>query len=202
MTHRRGPQQSALPRNAHRWPWGSVIAIGALLIIDVGMSYVTFAPVQVLGLRATAANWSLGSALIGIPSIGTYLLVALTRTWRRGVILVCTAALHVCLYYVLDRQCDTGACMRLPLSLYFAAFWGLIGTLALPVAARRLARRASARECQPTCAKCGYDLRGLTIARCPECGEPFHPALLTTAPSSASPNEKASGPGRVEGDGR
>lgn len=30
----------------------------------------------------------------------------------------------------------------------------------------------------PLCLKCGYNLRGQTIARCPECGEPFPEKLL------------------------
>lgn len=28
------------------------------------------------------------------------------------------------------------------------------------------------------CRRCGYLLRGLTVPRCPECGQPFDPALL------------------------
>ncbi|HPF41137.1 MAG TPA: hypothetical protein PK093_21060 [Phycisphaerae bacterium] len=30
----------------------------------------------------------------------------------------------------------------------------------------------------PICIRCGYDLRGQEDARCPECGQPFAPALL------------------------
>ena len=30
------------------------------------------------------------------------------------------------------------------------------------------------------CLKCGYDLRGQTIARCPECGKAFDPKTLST----------------------
>ena len=30
----------------------------------------------------------------------------------------------------------------------------------------------------PVCLKCGYDLRGQTEPRCPECGTPFDPALI------------------------
>ncbi len=30
----------------------------------------------------------------------------------------------------------------------------------------------------PLCRHCGYDLRGQTEPRCPECGRPFDPALL------------------------
>ncbi|MFW6058614.1 MAG: hypothetical protein ACODAQ_00445 [Phycisphaeraceae bacterium] len=33
-----------------------------------------------------------------------------------------------------------------------------------------------------TCPSCGYDLRGLTAQRCPECGEPFDPRTLQPVP--------------------
>ena len=33
----------------------------------------------------------------------------------------------------------------------------------------------------PICIPCGYDLRGQSEARCPECGKPFDPALLKPA---------------------
>lgn len=35
------------------------------------------------------------------------------------------------------------------------------------------------------CAKCGYDLRGLPVPRCPECWTPFDPAKLAEAEGSA-----------------
>ena len=35
------------------------------------------------------------------------------------------------------------------------------------------------------CARCDYNLRGLTVPRCPECGEPFAPALLHQGTSEA-----------------
>ena len=42
---------------------------------------------------------------------------------------------------------------------------------------RRVMHRSLRRQLndagQPTCMKCGYDLRGQTEARCPECGEPL-----------------------------
>lgn len=33
------------------------------------------------------------------------------------------------------------------------------------------------------CQRCGYHLRGLTEPRCPECGTPFDPTLLTAMPA-------------------
>jgi len=50
--------------------------------------------------------------------------------------------------------------------------------------ARRLAqrhlRRYLLRKGVPICLRCGYDLRGQTEARCPECGGPFDPDLAGT----------------------
>ena len=47
---------------------------------------------------------------------------------------------------------------------------------------RRNARRHLRKELValkiPICLECGYDLRGQTDARCPECGTAFDPALL------------------------
>lgn len=34
------------------------------------------------------------------------------------------------------------------------------------------------RRGHPICTECGYDLKGLTDPRCPECGTPFDPMLL------------------------
>jgi hypothetical protein len=58
-----------------------------------------------------------------------------------------------------------------------ASLTGGLVTLALTV----LSRRRRARQCRillceagiPVCLHCGYDLRGQTEARCPECGRAF-----------------------------
>lgn len=39
-------------------------------------------------------------------------------------------------------------------------------------------RRELAQAGVPICIECGYDLRGLSRPRCPECGEPFDATLL------------------------
>ena len=38
-----------------------------------------------------------------------------------------------------------------------------------------IAQRETRVEAESRCARCGYDLRGLPEARCPECGRPFEP---------------------------
>lgn len=43
---------------------------------------------------------------------------------------------------------------------------------------RSFLREELNRHGVPTCVKCGYDLRGQTEARCPECGGHFDPGLL------------------------
>lgn len=39
----------------------------------------------------------------------------------------------------------------------------------------------------PICIKCGYNLRGQTQPRCPECGGPFDPALLSATDEPPNP---------------
>jgi len=59
----------------------------------------------------------------------------------------------------------------------------MLGVMALGF---RLARRGIERHLRtrllaagvPVCMHCGYDLRGQTQARCPECGRAFDPHLL------------------------
>jgi uncharacterized paraquat-inducible protein A len=41
------------------------------------------------------------------------------------------------------------------------------------------------------CLRCGYDLRGQTEPRCPECGTEFKPALLNTPKQHTSVEEMA-----------
>lgn len=65
------------------------------------------------------------------------------------------------------------------------AMQGVVGAAAGLVAVRLMQRRIqrSLREQLvargvPICIACGYDLRGQTTPRCPECGTPFDPALI------------------------
>jgi hypothetical protein len=61
--------------------------------------------------------------------------------------------------------------------------WSLFLILGLNLAWRRTwtleLRKVLRQRGIPICLHCGYDLRGLTEARCPECGNPFEPEILT-----------------------
>jgi hypothetical protein len=50
---------------------------------------------------------------------------------------------------------------------------------------RRHLRRRLVALGVPVCLECGYDLRGQTEARCPECGAAFDPHLLELAQRAA-----------------
>ena len=49
---------------------------------------------------------------------------------------------------------------------------------------RRLLRKRLIATGVPICIKCGYDLRGQTEPRCPECGTAFERTLLTKTAQS------------------
>jgi predicted amidophosphoribosyltransferase len=70
---------------------------------------------------------------------------------------------------------------------------GLVA-LALQFCTRRHKQRITRQYLQqqgiPVCINCGYDLRAQTTPRCPECGEPFDPKLLSPGRDSReSPTE-------------
>ena len=56
-----------------------------------------------------------------------------------------------------------------------AVGWLVPAGLCLRAARRASARRLTALQAEGICIHCGYDLRGLTENRCPECGRPFGP---------------------------
>jgi len=62
------------------------------------------------------------------------------------------------------------------LMLFFCGFL-LLGT----IVRWRIIHPRPAKEQYPRCQGCGYNLTGLTEARCPECGIPFDPKLLGEA---------------------
>jgi hypothetical protein len=69
--------------------------------------------------------------------------------------------------------CGEGTFLALILGIT-SAVWAFGPGLYLLFLTRRLQRRAELAICRG----CGYDLRGLTEPRCPECGRRFDPALL------------------------
>ncbi len=56
------------------------------------------------------------------------------------------------------------------------AWWAILGA-GIGAVHHTIRRRRAARwrHRRPECVACGYDLRGLTEPRCPECGTPFDP---------------------------
>jgi hypothetical protein len=71
---------------------------------------------------------------------------------------------------------------------WMGAFFGLIWVTIRHDARRRLRERLVAFGV-PICVHCGYDLRGQTEPRCPECGRAFDPALLNR-PCNDSPTRR------------
>jgi hypothetical protein len=62
-------------------------------------------------------------------------------------------------------------------ALWPCALFGMVWAL-VRHAARRQLRERLVELGVPICIHCGYDLRGQTVPRCPECGRGFDPALL------------------------
>ena len=77
-------------------------------------------------------------------------------------------------------------------AIYGALAGGCIGAsfqLAFRNPVRRMLRERLAADGVPICVPCGYDLRGQTSPRCPECGTDFDPSLL----DNASPQRQTTG---------
>jgi hypothetical protein len=69
----------------------------------------------------------------------------------------------------------------LPEVYEYLLFFGpsmILSTCAVLVVRRPYEELRRRKSALPKCSKCGYDLTGLTVARCPECGRPFEPALV------------------------
>lgn len=104
------------------------------------------------------------------------------RFWLIGVLyLTILPSVFLTLLYVVRRWTS--------ISIPPAAFGGMVGGIIggtfmsaiqyvfrYPI--RRCMREQLVERGVPICVKCGYDLRGQTEPRCPECGESFDPELL------------------------
>ncbi len=69
-----------------------------------------------------------------------------------------------------------------PEMLLRTIFWGpvhFVVCLVIEAASQRLLHRFRCFEDSTSCLICGYSLLKLTVARCPECGEPFDGRILT-----------------------
>lgn len=116
--------------------------------------------------------WS-GPALL---LLGVLLVILGIRQRYRGAGLAGLANIGICALFV-------AAVLSLDLSPYdaevpFAIIGGvfLSGLLPLVLLAIAATPRRASDDC---CSSCGYLLIGLTVPRCPECGEAFDPRALT-----------------------
>jgi hypothetical protein len=80
----------------------------------------------------------------------------------------------VLLLHTLERWID------IPASVYGGLAGGVVGGSTMVMVrwlwrgrCRRFLRQELVARGVPVCLKCGYDLRGLSGPRCPECGRPF-----------------------------
>ncbi len=78
-----------------------------------------------------------------------------------------------------------GRWVAVPLSMFGPLIGGITGSFGVAAVAwfwrrrcRRFLRERLIAQGIPICLRCGYDLRGQTEPRCPECGTPFDPALI------------------------
>jgi hypothetical protein len=64
--------------------------------------------------------------------------------------------------------------------LLLVSFWLWLGAAAMQgvILTVAVVRRSRYKRFRLICQRCGYCLKGLTEARCPECGMPFDPRLL------------------------
>jgi len=75
--------------------------------------------------------------------------------------------------------------------LLVATVWLNVSVADMERAVRANAHRAGG---DPLCASCGYNLRGQTTQRCPECGTPFDPGKLrATEPQAAKSDTPTEG---------
>lgn len=113
-------------------------------------------------LRRLAGQWS--TWLVGLLALG-------------GVVALTTPLTLTILHLPLVRQFAGGIPGAVLGGLVGGALGGLLPMVVLYLLRKRL--RAALREhlatiAIPTCIRCGYDLRGSTSGKCPECGTVSH----------------------------
>ena len=102
------------------------------------------------------------------------------RFWLCAVVITC---IGVCWYYALisiQSPAIPRSLRLIVLACVYACFpvAGVAGRIWLRAVYRRSLRLQLQGMDIPVCIHCGYDLRGQLDPRCPECGQPFDPALL------------------------
>lgn len=115
--------------------------------------------------RQLIKSWRMWATVIGV-SIGLGTIVPLMPLWLPW--LVPGLRFSIAMQVVVTTIGSILPGLILPIGL----------NLAIRQPFRRHLRERLAARGVPICIPCGYDLRGLTEARCPECGTPFDPALV------------------------
>ena len=92
------------------------------------------------------------------------------------------ALVHPTLVYLFSRAFPSHSMPRpVSIGVSMSVSIGCAAWIALTVLSgkiRKSLRRQLLEAGVPICLKCGYDIRGLSTPRCPECGGEFDPALL------------------------
>jgi len=80
-------------------------------------------------------------------------------------------------------------------TLVAAASFAVFGGVQWYMIVRLVFWACAHRDEVPECRHCGYDLRGsLEVGRCPECGTPFDPSLVTTVTQTEGTEADSGGP--------
>jgi hypothetical protein len=162
---------------------------------DVGLELTVAArSVEVSYVLPILAGCGLAGAMVLLG--GAFVRVVASSEWKRSIdenqyvrlmaaamwalvpVAVGAIALGATVGAVLDRPEVVLVVLPVALAIGFAVLARLV--------VRRLYR---VRTGDPVCDRCGYLLRGLTSARCPECGEPFPAEWITAEGDQAATPE-------------
>ena len=103
---------------------------------------------------------------------------------------------YVVAYVTIVAGAASSGVSAMPWALPVVYFAMCTAVITFPLARRNSLRRHLRQwlidEGTPICINCGYDLHGLSEARCPECGAEFHPRLRSTQLTHASDTDTTS----------
>jgi hypothetical protein len=137
--------------------WFSKLGDGAIpLVFLIGIPWAFW---LVLFVLLWSQRWEQG--------FGKMYRLLLAGTWLE---LLITIPVDVSVRRRTNCYCDEGTFFSLVIGVTMA-FWTFGPGIVFLFLSRRSPRDAG------TCAQCGYDLRGLTSSRCPECGTPFEKGI-------------------------
>ena len=152
--------------------------------IDINLSLCVIAGILTIGVVASVVA-SRGEQLLAAaaymePSIG--LGRAAWRHVRRLVVFVVGAT--VVLLGIVMIATPGPATIIIPLGLLILStefVWAKRLLDQMKARIRSVTGRSPLESNPPQCEKCGYSLKGLTEARCPQCGQPFPPTPLASS---------------------